>query len=42
MRLTSLTMPEPTNTAQTCTADDNISGVESDENAGVKAAVIGA
>jgi len=39
---TSLTTPQPTNIAHACTADARISGVESEENAGVSAAVIGA
>jgi hypothetical protein len=40
--LTSLTTPQPTKTAQAWTADAKISGVESAENAGVRAAVMGA
>lgn len=40
--LTSFTIPQPTNTAQAPIAAARISGVESDENAGVSAAVIGA
>jgi hypothetical protein len=39
---TSLTTPQPTNTAQAWTAEAKISGVESEENAGVRAAVMGA
>jgi hypothetical protein len=39
---TSLTTPHPTKIAQAPTADAKISGVESEENAGVRAAVIGA
>lgn len=39
---TSLTTPHPTNVAQASIAEAKISGVESDEKAGVKAAVIGA
>lgn len=39
---TSLTTPHPTNAAQASTAEAKISGVESDEKAGVKAAVMGA
>jgi hypothetical protein len=39
---TSLTTPHPTKMAQAWIADAKISGVESAENAGVRAAVIGA
>jgi hypothetical protein len=42
IRLTSFTTPQPTNTAHAWTADAKISGVESAENAGVRAAVMGA
>lgn len=42
IRLTSFTTPHPTKMAQVPMADAKISGVESDENAGVNAAVMGA
>jgi hypothetical protein len=42
IRPTSLTTPHPTNTAHTSMAEARISGVESEENAGVSAAVMGA
>jgi len=42
IRLTSLITPHPTNKALVLTADAKISGVESGEIAGVRAAVIGA
>ena len=42
MRPMSLTTPHPTKNAQAWTAEARISGVESDEKAGVSAAVMGA
>jgi hypothetical protein len=42
IRDTSLMTPDPTNTAQTCTAEASTSGDESAENEGVRAAAIGA
>jgi len=42
IRLTSFTTPHPTNAAQAPTAEARISGVVSEVNAGVRAAVIGA